>query len=123
MDAETRDAIDGLGQGLRAEMRAGFARMDRYFELGQAQHLQLASEVRDGFAAVDHRFDGVESRFAAVDQRFERVEGRLDHVEGRLDRLESRMESIESELRSFRDWVDVQLAELRTWIRVLISRV
>ena len=70
MDAETRGAIDGLTQ----EMRSGFARMDRYFELSQAQHHQLANRVDDGFAAVDRPFE----------------------------RLESRMDSLETEFRSFR---------------------
>ena len=58
MDAETRGAIDGLTQ----EVRSGFARMDRYFELSQAQHQQLARRVDDGFAAVDRRFERLEAR-------------------------------------------------------------
>ena len=93
-----RTALEGLGlglQGLGAEMRAGFARTDRHFEMMQVQHQEFREEVHDQLSAVDDR----------------------------LDRLETRVAAVESELRTFRDWVAVQLAELRAWIRTLTTRI
>jgi hypothetical protein len=42
MDTETRVAIATLSE----TMNAGFARMDRYFELQQAQFLEWRAELR-----------------------------------------------------------------------------
>jgi hypothetical protein len=41
------DGIRSELTALRDTMSAGFARMDRYFELQQAQHLELRAEVRE----------------------------------------------------------------------------
>lgn len=66
---------------LRAEMQAGFRRMDARFDQVagcftgvEAQFEQVAG----GFAAIDARFDQVDSRFAGMDARFDRLEQKLD---------------------------------------------
>ena len=81
-----------------AETRAAFGRMDHYFELMQAQHL----EVRADLARMDTRM----SRF-----------------EERMSRLEERMSDLEESVRSFRDWVTIQFAELRAALQQLTARV
>lgn len=48
---------------LKAEMKAGFERMESRFD--------------ERFDAVDKRFDAVDKRFEMVDARFERMEDRF----------------------------------------------
>ena len=60
--------IDGRFNQQITEMREGFARMDIRFE------------------AMDKRFDAVEKRFEAVDKRFEAVDKRFEAVDGKFNR-------------------------------------
>jgi chromosome segregation ATPase len=111
----TEDAIrTGLAE-LRGTMTAGFARMDRYFELQQAQHVELRGEVRELRAVVvvlTERVGRLEERVAAIEERLGGVEGRLGGVEGRL-------QGLENQVRAFRDWTAAELADVRRELRLL----
>jgi predicted nucleic acid-binding Zn-ribbon protein len=80
--------------GLRDTMNAGFARADRYFELQQAQHVELRGEV-------------------------EELRDLLLALTARVDRLEARVAGLESELRAFRDWTSRELMDIRRELRLL----
>jgi DNA repair exonuclease SbcCD ATPase subunit len=49
----------------------------------------IQAEMRQGFLAVDRRFD-------AIDQRLDDFDGRLNALEGRLDAISLRLEEIEA---------------------------
>lgn len=51
----------------------------------------LRTEMREGFARVDTRFDHVERRFDQVETRFAQIERRFDHVETRFAHLDQRL--------------------------------
>jgi septal ring factor EnvC (AmiA/AmiB activator) len=94
------------------ETRAAFGRIDRYFELAQAQHLELRDDV-----------GRVEDGLGRVEDRLGRVADRLGHVEDRLGRLEDRLGRLEAEFRTFRDWVTARFAELSRQIRDILLRL
>jgi chromosome segregation ATPase len=99
MDHETRAALADL----RTTMTAGFTRMDRYFELAQAQHLELRGEVQE----LRLRVDGLTTR--------------LDGLTARLDGLEGEIQSLRNELRSHRDWTTREFAAVRSELKALRS--
>ena len=49
----------------------------------------IQTEMRQGFLAVDRRFDAVEQRLDAVDARLDALEARLDAISLRLDEIEA----------------------------------
>jgi predicted nucleic acid-binding Zn-ribbon protein len=80
--------------GLRDTMNAGFARVDGYFELQQAQHVELRGEVQE-------------------------LRDLLLALTARVDRLEARVAGLENELRAFRDWTSRELMDIRRELRLL----
>jgi predicted nucleic acid-binding Zn-ribbon protein len=98
------------------EMRAAFARMERWFELGQQQHLEFRAEMERRFSGVDDRFTGVEDRFTGLEGRFTGLEGRFTGLEDRLTRLEH-------EVRALRDWVTGAIADLRSAVQQILTRL
>lgn len=48
----------------------------------------LMVAMKDGFAAVDARFDAIDERFAAVDARFDANDAQFESIDGRLDKHE-----------------------------------
>jgi polyhydroxyalkanoate synthesis regulator phasin len=75
MDDETRTAFATMAESIAV----GFARMDRYFELQQAQHIEFRTEVNARLDALTERVD----RRRDLDQ----LTNRVDRVEERLDDL------------------------------------
>jgi chromosome segregation ATPase len=94
------------------ETRAAFARIDRWFELSQAQHLELRQDVnglREDVNGLREDVNGLR----------EDVNGLREDVNG----LRHRLDALYAEFRSFRDWAVVQFAELRGLIQQLTLRV
>ena len=87
-------------------MRAAFAglearlesRMNRWFELGQGQHVELR-------------------------QDFARLDARITELREDVSRLDAQLAAFYAEFRTFRDWVTEQFAELRAVIRQLTHRI
>jgi archaellum component FlaC len=77
---ERLDDLDGKVEkgfsDLKAEMKAGFDRME------------------DRFDKVDARFDKVDARFEKVDARFEKVDARFERMDERFERMDERFEKI-----------------------------
>lgn len=94
------------------ETRAAFGRIDHFFELAYALHLEVHADVR----ALSERVGGLEGRFDAL-------EGRFDRLEGRFDALEARFDALEAEFRNFRDWVTARLADLSRQLREVLKRL
>ncbi|MFF3552330.1 hypothetical protein ACFYXL_02805 [Streptomyces tsukubensis] len=98
IDVLTRrvEAVEDRVESLQVQTNGNFAAVIE----GQAA---LRREVRDGFARVSTRFDGmdtrlegVETRLDGMDTRLEGVETRLDGMDGRLDGLENRFDGLEN---------------------------
>jgi chromosome segregation ATPase len=77
-----------------AYMHEGFARMDGYFELQQAQHMELRAEVRE-------------------------LRGMLVVLTARVDVIEVRLDRLETQVGAFRDWVAGELVDIRRELRQL----
>jgi glutathione S-transferase len=84
------------------ETRAAFARMERWFELGQAQHLELRAEVR---------------------QTREELKADIGGVRAGVARVEARLTALEREFRAFRDWATAAISDLRTSVTDIIARL
>jgi predicted nucleic acid-binding Zn-ribbon protein len=93
MDTETRAAITALGE----TMSAGFARMDRYFELNQAQFLELRGEVAE-------------------------LRTEVRELRERMDALTERVARLEHEVAQLRDYVTREIAAIRLELRELRGR-
>jgi hypothetical protein len=112
MDVETAGAIEQLSAridavevSLRAEFRAGLAKLGSRFD------------------AMEPRFDGLESRFDGLESRFDGLESRFDGLESRFDTMESHFDTMESGLEArfaeSRRHTDVLVESLRDDIRML----
>jgi chromosome segregation ATPase len=111
---------------LRDTVHAGFARMDRYFELSQAQYLELRSAVRGDVQGLrgevqELRGEVRELRGEVHEMRTLLIDltSRVDRIENRLDGLENRLDGLENQVRQFRDWVTRELADVRHELRLL----
>ena len=77
------DDLNGKVDALRIEMKTEFA--------------AVRAEMREGFAKIDKRFEQVDKRFERVDRRFEKADGRFEHFEIRSDeRFEAMMDRLYS---------------------------
>jgi chromosome segregation ATPase len=120
MDDETGTALNALETrmdaglaSLGARMDSGFAKMERHFELQQAQFVDFQTEVRSEFARVHAQLEVLTARVDRLEARLERVEARLERVEARLDRVEERLTSVEQQVRALRDWITTELIDIR----------
>jgi chromosome segregation ATPase len=93
---------------LRETVHAGFARMDRYFELQQEQHVELRGQVQELRADVQELRADVQELRAQVEALTRRV-----------DAIEVRLTSLEHEVRSLRDWTTREFADVRLELRRL----
>jgi hypothetical protein len=93
--------------GMDEETRAAFGRMDRWFELSQAQHIEFRDEMREAVAGLRTELTAEIAR-SADELRAEMREGD---------------QALRAELRSFRDWVVSAITELRTQIREILMRL
>jgi outer membrane murein-binding lipoprotein Lpp len=111
MEDDVRAAFDRMAHDmntgfatLRAEltdrMDAGFVRMERYFELSQAQHVELRTSLH--------------LRMDELSQRMNELSQRVDALTHRVEALELEVGALRSELRSLRDWAASEVGELRT---------
>jgi hypothetical protein len=48
---------------------------------------ELRREMRAGFARIEQWFDKMEERFAKQDERFARVDGRIDTTQERMEKV------------------------------------
>ena len=105
MDTETSAAIAALDDRMTegfAEMRAGFARVDRYFELQQLQFVEWRAELRGEMAEF----------------RTE-LRGEIAELRDRVDALTERVGRLEHEVLLLRDYVTREFAEVRAELRDL----
>jgi polyhydroxyalkanoate synthesis regulator phasin len=79
---------------LRDTVQTGFARIDHYFELQQAQHLELRGDVQE-------------------------LRAEIQQLNRRVDRIEERLTALEHEFRSFRDWAAGEFGDVRLELRRL----
>jgi chromosome segregation ATPase len=86
---------------LRETVHAGFARMDRYFELQQEQHVELRGQVQELRADVQE------------------LRAQVEALTRRVDAIEVRLTSLEHEVRSLRDWTTREFADVRLELRRL----
>jgi chromosome segregation ATPase len=100
---------------LRETVHAGFARMDRYFELRQAQHLELRGEVQELRGEVQELRGEVQELRGLLVALSERV----DRIESRLAGLEETVQRLEADVRALHDWAAREFAGVRLELRKL----
>lgn len=79
---------------LRVEMRSEFVRVTTKKEV-ENQIAELATMTKNGFTAVDERFDEVDNRLDKIDDRLDRIENIL--IAGhdrRIEKLEDTMRQL-----------------------------
>ncbi|MFJ8230460.1 hypothetical protein ACIQ9E_10965 [Streptomyces sp. NPDC094448] len=93
IDALTRrvEAVEDRVESLQVQTNGNFAAVIE----GQAA---LRREVRDGFARVSTRFDGMDTRLEGVEARLGGMDTRLEGVEARLGGMDTRLEGVEARL-------------------------
>lgn len=100
MESETRAAIAALGDTMNAgfaRVDTAIARMDRYFELQHAQHLELRGD-------------------------FAELRGEVRELRDRVDALTDRVGRLELEVAQLRDFVTREIAAIRLELRELRGR-
>jgi uncharacterized coiled-coil DUF342 family protein len=118
MDDETRAAFAALTE----TMSAGFARTDHFFELQQAQHLELSGKLTELRGEVRELRDEVRELRDRVESLTDRV-SRLEHEVGQLrDFVAREISDIRIELRTLRERADAT-DDLRRDIAELTVRV
>jgi predicted nuclease with TOPRIM domain len=55
---------------------------------------EVKTEVREGFARMEARFEKVDERFKEVDRRFEKVDERFEKVDERFERFDERFHAL-----------------------------
>jgi outer membrane murein-binding lipoprotein Lpp len=85
---------------LRTTVHAGFARMDRYFELGYAQHVELCGEVQELRGEMQELRGTVQDLRGAVQD----LRGTVHELARRVDRLEDGLAAVASQVSALRDW-------------------
>jgi ubiquinone biosynthesis protein UbiJ len=108
MDEETRAAFAALA----GTVNAGFGRVDRYFELQQAQFVEWRDELRGDVA-------GLRTRLDALTDRVDRLEREVALLR---DFVTREIAEIRLELRELRAWHD-QSDRLRRELAALSARV
>ena len=111
MDSETRAAITTLSE----TMNAGFARMDRYFELQQKQFLEWRAELRGEVGEVRGEVGEVRGEVGGL-------RGALGELRASLDVLSERVGRLEHEVVLLRDYVTREIGEIRLELRDLRRR-
>jgi predicted nuclease with TOPRIM domain len=101
------------------ETRAAFARIDRYFELNQAQYNDLRHDV------ADLRQDVADLRqtVGGLPQAVAGLHVKVDDLRQEVGGLRREIDALREEFHRFRDWVAAQLAEIRVALRQLTVRV
>lgn len=105
----SNDTLHSEVAELRDTVHAGFARMDRYFELTQAQHLEL----RTLLVALTNRVDGIEARLSGLENQ----------VREFRDWVSRELADVRRELRLLRQATEPSNADLRRDIDALDARV
>lgn len=68
---------------LRAEMKAGFHRIESRFNEQESKF----STIDSRFNQIDSRFNQIDSRFSQIDARFEKIDARFEQVLSEIARL------------------------------------
>ena len=111
VDTETRGAIAALGE----TMNAGFARMGARMDAGFAR-------VDDRFARVDRYFELQQAQHLALRGEFAELRVEVRELRDRVDVLTDRVGRLEHEVSQLRDYVTREVAEIRLDLRVLKER-
>ncbi|MCY3806421.1 MAG: hypothetical protein OXG91_08015 [bacterium] len=81
-----------LDRACRADMRAGFARIDDRFDKLEKK---LEKKIEDSASRTGARFDKIDDRFHKVDDRFDKVEKKLEKkIEDSASRTDARINEL-----------------------------
>ncbi len=89
---EQRQYTEFAFDRVRAEMRAGFDRMERRF-----------TGIDARFTSIDARFSGTDARLDRIDGRLDRIDARFTHIDARFSGIDGRFDSLERKLDQFID--------------------
>jgi chromosome segregation ATPase len=108
-----------------AETRAAFERMDRYFELAQAQHEALRRDLADLGARMERleeRQIALEARQVALEERQVALEARQVALEARQFALEARQEQLDGSVAGLRVEMRERFLDMSEQFRTLVQR-
>jgi hypothetical protein len=100
------------------ETRAAFDRMDRWFVLSQAQHIEFRDEVRTAVAGLRTELTAGVARTG--DELRAEIARTGDELRAEMSAGD---QALRAELRSFRDWVVSAITDLRAQIREILMRL
>jgi uncharacterized coiled-coil DUF342 family protein len=101
------------------ETRAAFGRIDRWFELNQAQY----SELRQDVAGLHMKFDDLRQGVGSLRREIDALRQEIDALRQEIDALRQEIDALRQEFYRFRDWVTAQFAEIRLALQQLTLRV
>lgn len=87
MLALVRDELKADGRTIRAEMRAGFKKIDARFDKMEARF----SSIDARFSSIDARFNEMEARFSSIDARFNEIDARFNQMDARFGKLDAQL--------------------------------
>lgn len=82
----TQGMVQLVRTELKAEMRAGFKKMDARF-----------AQMEERFASHDGRFSRMEERFAEIDGRFAQIDGRFAQIDQRFVQIDQRFAKVDEQ--------------------------
>jgi uncharacterized protein YukE len=94
----TYEQIDKRLGDLRAEMAAGFNRIDHRFEM------------------IDHRFEMIDHRFEMIDHRFEMIDRRFETIDRRFEAMDQRFAGNDGRFQSVEDRLERNLKTMISWM-------
>ena len=94
-----------LDRAHRAEVRAGFAQMDKRID-------ERFEQVDKRFEQVDNRFEQVDKRFEQVDKRFDQIDNRFDQIDNRFDQVDKRFDQVDKRIEFSAGRTDARINEL-----------
>jgi chromosome segregation ATPase len=120
------DYLHSMSDDIRAELAelrdvvyTGFARMDRYFELQQAQFMDWRRELRGEVGQLRGEVGELRAEVGDLRNLLIALTNRVDLLEFRLTAVEQSVQRLDNELRLFRDSVSREFAAVRGELRLL----
>ena len=113
------------------ETRSEFAKIAHYFELSQAQFLELRKQVGsidEKVTSLHEKVGSLDEKVGSLDEKVTSIDEKVTSLDEKLTSLDEKVTSLASEFRAFRDWTVTQFAEfrrelvaLRSWVETRLS--
>jgi predicted nucleic acid-binding Zn-ribbon protein len=113
------ETMDARFARMEALMHAGFARMDQHIEATHGRFAHVDESMHAGFACVAHWFELQQAQHLELRTEVQSLRAEVRALTQRVDRVEERLASLQSDVGALRDWATREFADVRTEIRRL----